>query len=253
MARIGNLRRIRHYGLPTSTASYRRKGHVVRVAMPPQWDLRPVDSDTPMAVYAHRKIAGRFQQACQEAAETVAWRPRRVDSHNVRLIRGSQSLSLHSFGLAWDIFATPWPVPPPGGVWTPDDPVPRPFAAVFEKHGFTWGGRWKRVDQPHIEWAGLPPAEPYRRIPEGRGQVNVIATLPKLMQGDLGGPVRKCQALLIAHDPDGVIVSDETEPTFVDGQFGPATDFAVRLFQGYRGLVVDGIVGEQTWRALIAG
>lgn len=39
----------------------------------------------------------------------------------------------------------------------------------------------------------------------------------------------------------------------VDGDFGPATELAVRQFQtSHPGLKVDGIVGPKTWRALLA-
>ncbi|MDX6691968.1 MAG: hypothetical protein QOG15_3425 [Solirubrobacteraceae bacterium] len=39
----------------------------------------------------------------------------------------------------------------------------------------------------------------------------------------------------------------------VDGAFGAETDMAVRGFQGDAGLVVDGVVGPQTWAALVSG
>jgi len=38
---------------------------------------------------------------------------------------------------------------------------------------------------------------------------------------------------------------------YVDGDFGPATDFAVRQFQRREGLKIDGIVGRETFARLI--
>jgi peptidoglycan hydrolase-like protein with peptidoglycan-binding domain len=38
-----------------------------------------------------------------------------------------------------------------------------------------------------------------------------------------------------------------------DGLFGPGTEQAVRAFQSQRGLGVDGLVGGQTWPALVQG
>jgi peptidoglycan hydrolase-like protein with peptidoglycan-binding domain len=55
-------------------------------------------------------------------------------------------------------------------------------------------------------------------------------------------PIKTLQYLLRQHGHPEVVV---------DGVFGPITAAAVRAFQQSRGLVVDGIVGNQTWPALI--
>ena len=61
-----------------------------------------------------------------------------------------------------------------------------------------------------------------------------------LKQGSSGEDVRRLQEKLVAHGFDIV----------VDGFFGPRTAAAVRLFQRRWGLLVDGVVGENTWRTL---
>ena len=65
-----------------------------------------------------------------------------------------------------------------------------------------------------------------------------------LAMGSQGDDVRALQHLL-RH-----MVGYDT--VVVDGSFGPATDTAVRDFQSSAGLVVDGIVGRNTWKALQA-
>ena len=69
------------------------------------------------------------------------------------------------------------------------------------------------------------------------------ATNPTLRQGDSGAAVSELQQLLNAK---GINIT-------VDGVFGNATRAAVVQFQQQNGLVVDGIVGTQTWQALRRG
>lgn len=62
-------------------------------------------------------------------------------------------------------------------------------------------------------------------------------------EGDRGEPVLDLQSRLSALGYD----TSSDRP----GVFGPATFAAVSLFQGERGLPVDGVVGPDTWRALV--
>ncbi|MDR0426887.1 MAG: peptidoglycan-binding protein [Clostridiales bacterium] len=64
---------------------------------------------------------------------------------------------------------------------------------------------------------------------------------PTLRQGARGKSVQYMQYLLRLHD-------FEVSP---DGVFGPGTAEAVRAFQTFNGLTVDGIVGKNTWSAFL--
>jgi hypothetical protein len=70
---------------------------------------------------------------------------------------------------------------------------------------------------------------------------NAIPAWPQLSNGSSGPNVASAQYLLRQH---GHNIS-------ADGAFGPLTESAVRAFQQARGLSVDGIIGPQTWGALI--
>jgi peptidoglycan hydrolase-like protein with peptidoglycan-binding domain len=63
--------------------------------------------------------------------------------------------------------------------------------------------------------------------------------------GSTGEFVRAAQTELLKHH-------ELTDPSTVDGAFGPATDAAVRHFQSRMGLAIDGVVGPATWRRLIS-
>lgn len=68
-----------------------------------------------------------------------------------------------------------------------------------------------------------------------------------LRLGDDGSQVGTIQILLNAYgyrDADGDILE-------IDNDFGSRTDYAVRAFQRANGLSADGIVGINTWSALL--
>lgn len=82
-------------------------------------------------------------------------------------------------------------------------------------------------------FGGQPPAPGWTE--------QIVKQLTTVQQGMTGEAVRTAQGALTARH----------ELIAVDGIFGPATDAAVRHQQGLAHLVVDGIVGQQTWPVLL--
>jgi GH25 family lysozyme M1 (1,4-beta-N-acetylmuramidase) len=68
-----------------------------------------------------------------------------------------------------------------------------------------------------------------------------VRAWPIVRQGDRGTSVMTVQGLL---DARGATLT-------ADGDFGPATLAAVKAFQSAHGLTADGIVGPDTWQALV--
>lgn len=96
-------------------------------------------------------------------------------------------------------------------------------------------------------WAlpGLPPAPPPPPPPPPPptgAKVTMDITLPVLARGATSVHVGTVQGLLNHKASQGLTV---------DNDFGPATDRAVRNWQRFWGLSVDGIVGARTWETLL--
>lgn len=74
--------------------------------------------------------------------------------------------------------------------------------------------------------------------------------LPLLKRGSYGESVKAAQAILIlsGFSVNGYIIGGRERP---DGDFGPATETAVKAFQLSEGLEVDGEIGGDTWAALL--
>ena len=67
---------------------------------------------------------------------------------------------------------------------------------------------------------------------------------PRLARGATGPSVTALQQGLKKYS---AAPGAATDPGQIDGDFGPKTESAVRAYQGERGVVADGIVGDQTW------
>ena len=87
-----------------------------------------------------RKVAGLYRLVASE------------NSYTVTNADGVKHKSNHQSGKALDA------VPEQGGnpVWPPASDIRwKQIAAVFQQHGFAWGGEWKDLpDLPHYEYKG---------------------------------------------------------------------------------------------------
>lgn len=103
-----------------------------------------------------------------------------------------------------------------------------------------WGGDWTSFrDGPHFQlpFASYPGKVKADDPPAPRPTGDDLNTL---VIGSVGALVVKLQQALNW-------VGETVKP---DGDFGPATQSAVKAFQVKRGLSADGVVGPKTWAAL---
>ena len=93
------------------------------------------------------------------------------------------------------------------------------------------------------EYCSCAFVDPYAEKEES-AEDGVTITMPVLEKGIDGSKVKALQALLIGYGHNLGMWG-------VDGDFGAATDTAVKNYQQKNGLVADGIVGELTWSKLL--
>lgn len=83
---------------------------------------------------------------------------------------------------------------------------------------------------------------PHRGVPAFSGRAHTLPVVDPILRGSVGPEVEDVQRRL---GRLGHAAGDDP------GVFDEATQAAVRLFQQQRGLAADGIVGDDTWRALV--
>jgi len=104
--------------------------------------------------------------------------------------------------------------------------------------------------------AALRAVQRRRRLVEDglAGQLTWAALTPARRRGDRGEAVRAIQEEFQFRNLSG----DPARAPRIDGLFGPITDGAVRAFQQSLraddpAVLLDGVVGPATWRALVSG
>lgn len=78
-------------------------------------------------------------------------------TYHCRPIAGETRLSTHSYGIAIDIAVAHshywrWTRPGTDGRYAYRNTIPWEIAAIFEKHGFIWGGKWYHYDTMHFSY-----------------------------------------------------------------------------------------------------
>ena len=108
-----------------------------------------------------------------------------------------------------------------------------------------WGmPTWLTYDDQSAE----APIETYQEQEPVQQFQTMKADLPLLKRGAKGIPVKKLQHLLLLETDLKQLIEASGG---VDGDFGGATEEAVRKYQNRKGLTEDGEVGTQVWTSLI--
>ena len=123
---------------------------------------------------------------------------------------------------------------------------------IIEARGHNYGVVQSGLDNSWKYWgkccyitynASVTPSEP----PQSSSDRLINVETYQVRKGSVSLTVKSLQTLLKARG-----YSDENGNALdLDGEFGKHTDYAVRTFQKDHALEVDGIVGKNTWRALL--
>jgi D-alanyl-D-alanine carboxypeptidase len=78
-------------------------------------------------------------------------------TYHCRPIAGTTRMSGHGYGIAIDIAITHahywrWPMPKSDNAIVYKNAIPEEIVAIFEQHGFIWGGKWRHHDTMHFEY-----------------------------------------------------------------------------------------------------
>ena len=140
-----------------------RKGevspHLVSVAWLPKTWGKPIRVTSINNVDAHLRAVSAEIDALPDRIKRAAYPT--AGTYACRVVADTSAPSPHGYGIAIDLnlaFSDYWFWPPSGAV-VYRNRMPAEIVAIFEKHGFIWGGKWYHFDTMHFEFRPelLPP------------------------------------------------------------------------------------------------
>jgi peptidoglycan hydrolase-like protein with peptidoglycan-binding domain len=175
---------------------------------------------------------------------------------NCRKITGGSGYSLHAYGIAADLN---WSTNPYGSRLVTDMPgaMIADIKAIRTNNGkqvFRWGGDYKgNKDAMHFEVI-CTPADLATGLQGGPTPTSHPVDLAAFLQQTVA-----CSANTFRRGETGACIgviqricsTKFAQSISVDGDFGPATEQAVKAVQRQRGVTDDGIVGPQTWAKMM--
>ena len=132
-----------------------RNGDVQSALTTVQW--LPKKWDRPLKITARNGVAEKLAAVSRELDELPAafdqflFPP--AGTFNCRTIAGTNLMSAHGHGIAIDlatVHADYWRWAKPGAGYR--NRIPAEIVAIFERHGFIWGGKWRHFDTMHFEY-----------------------------------------------------------------------------------------------------
>ncbi len=194
-------------------------------------------------------------RALDQVMQRHRYEPRSNDTggYNCRAITGGTDYSLHAYGIAVDVNWSTNPYRKDGRLVTDMKPEMIADIKAIKSLGgasvFRWGGDYSGAkDAMHFEVVASP-----AELATGIDWASVNAPRPRkdqpgsfavLQGGDSGPTIGKLRSLLIAAGFDPGPDSDV---------YNDAAVAAVLAYQASRKLDIDGVVGAQTWTALLTG
>jgi hypothetical protein len=120
--------------------------------LPKTWG-KPIRITSVNDVDAHLRAVSAEIDALPEKIKRTAYPI--AGTYNCRAVADTGQPSPHGYGIAIDLnaaFSDYWYWRPHGSPILYRNRMPEQIVAIFEKHGFIWGGKWYHFDTMHFEF-----------------------------------------------------------------------------------------------------